>query len=243
MVVDVQRGFGYRAESPILRGLQPSEKAETRLSADLVRKVYDGGGHVVVTQDWHNRPGTVLTDPATGQNVVDDRSIAEFDQWGAHCIPGTGDARLNGPLKTVVKAIEKQEGHKRGIIPVDGLDTTGRDGLPRLTAVHKNTYNVTRRLDVRDPSTAVPNQAFIDLIRSQVQGAHGEPVDTVLVTGKIAEVCVKAAATSLHELFPDLRIVVLEDAVSSLSPESKAAALKEIQDAGVEVARVSDVLP
>ena len=77
-------------------------------------------------------------------------------------------------------------------------------------------------------------------MRSRLEGPA--PVSTVLVTGKIAQVCVQAAAGSLKALFPELRVVVVDDAVSSLSPASKSAALEGLAVLGVEIASMQDVI-
>lgn len=236
--VDIQNAFGAKAASDKLRGLRPTEQSEVDNAAKLTEAVHEGGGTVAVTADWHNKPGTKVA----GQ--VDNRAVDEFGIYGEHAVAGTEDAKLNDPLEQVVQKLEAKSG-QRTILGVDKFDTTARDGASRLVEVHKNTYDVTKRVAM-DGSTK-PNQGFIALLAK----ARSEGIDTILVTGKIAEVCVKAAAESIKELFPDLNVVVVADAVSALPVgvaetiglQSKEQVLEGFRAKGISVAQTADLLP
>ena len=75
--------------------------------------------------------------------------------------------------------------------------------------------------------------------------------DTVLITGKIAEVCVRAAAESLRDLFPNMRIVLVDDAISSMpadSAKSVGLASREevvlsLETQGIETIALEHLLP
>jgi nicotinamidase-related amidase len=238
--VDVQRAFGAEADSEKLRGLRPTEGQEIAQSAALSKAVHQAGGTVVVTKDWHNEPGTKLPD---GQ--IDDRAKEEFGIYGKHAVAGTADAELNAPLERVVRELEAQEGVARTIVPVDRFDETGRAGAARVIEVHKNVYDVTKRADL--DGKIKPNASFIDVIaRAQEKGA-----DTVLITGKIAEVCVRAAAESIRDLFPLMKVIVVDDAVSALPAEvaksigleSKEEVIASLKKKGVEAMALDRLLP
>ncbi len=78
-----------------------------------------------------------------------------------------------------------------------------------------------------------------------MQAAVDAGIDTVMITGKIAEVCVDAGLGTLLASYPQLRAVVLEDGVSSLpAATAKAIGLSTKEDfiaslpaKGVTVAR------
>jgi nicotinamidase-related amidase len=238
--VDVQKAFGEEAQSPKLQGLRPTEKAEVENAAKLSSAAYAAGATIVVTQDWHNTPGTVLPD-----GKIDDRAKDEFEIYGEHSVGKTPDAELSAPLAKVMSKLERAEGQPRTIIPVDKYDDTGRVGSSRLIEVHKNTYDVTKRLDLDGQMR--PHASFIDTLSKLRAGG----VDTAIITGKIAEVCVRAAVSSLRELFPDMRIIVAEDAVSALPAEvagavgldSKEKVIAALEAQGVEIARTASLLP
>lgn len=210
--VDVQNAFGRQATSPVLRGLRSSEGREVRAVAQLSQAVFEAGGTVVVTKDWHNRPGTRL-----GPGLVDDRAKDEFAIYGPHAAAHSKDAALNQPLEETISKLERRSGQKRSVVGVDPHDRS-RPGAERLIEVHKNTYDVTQRLDLDGEMR--PNQAFLGVVKK----AKRRGATTLIVTGKIAEVCVRAAVESLRAHFPGMRLVVAEDAVSSM-PAAKARAL------------------
>lgn len=238
--VDVQKAFGAEAESDKLRTLRPTEGQEVAKAGALSQAVHAAGGTVVVTKDWHNAPGTRLPD-----GRIDDRAAGEFEIYGRHAVVGTPDTDLNAPLEKVVQALEAKEGLARTVVPVDAFDPSGRAGAARVIEVHKNVYDVTKRSDL--DGRIKPNASFIDVIaRAQDRGA-----DTVLVTGKIAEVCVRAAAESLRDLFPAMRIVVVDDAVSamptalaqSVGLQSKEDVLAALGAQGIEAMKLDRLLP
>lgn len=238
--VDVQNAFGAEAQSDKLRSLRPTEGREVEQAAALSKAVHQAGGAVIVTKDWHSQPGTRLAD---GQ--IDHRAEGEFQLYGTHALAGSRDAELNRPLERALVELELKEGRARTVVPVDQYDATGRSGSARIIEVHKNVYDVTKRVDV-DGSTR-PHAAFLQTLAA----LRKQGVTTAILTGKIAEVCVRAAAASIHELFPDLRIIVAEDAVSSM-PAATATALglgtKEevmaaLEKSGIEVMRARALLP
>jgi nicotinamidase-related amidase len=206
--VDVQRAFGEEAESEKLRGLRPTEKSEIDAASKISEAVHEAGGTVVVTKDWHNPVGAELPG-----GEIDRRSKDEFEIYGAHALAKTKDAEINRPLERTVQRLEKREGVSRTVIPVDEYDDTGRAGSSRIIEVHKNVYDVTKRKTLDGSNKA--HQSFIDLLAKK----QSEGIDTVIITGKIAEVCVRAAAESIRELFPKLRVVVVPEAISAMPAE------------------------
>lgn len=238
--VDVQNAFGKEAESDKLRALRSSEGSEIERAAELSKAVHQAGGAVIVTKDWHTQPGTQLAD---GQ--VDERAAGEFQIYGQHALAGSRDAELNRPLERAVAELEAKEGRLRTVVPVDKYDSSGRAGSRRIIEVHKNVYDVTKRVDV-DGQTR-PHAAFLQTLAT----LRAQGVSTAILTGKIAEVCVRAAASSLHELFPDLRIIVAEDAVSSmpsniatsLGLNTKEEVMAALEKSGIEVLRTRALLP
>ncbi len=238
--VDVQNAFGEEAQSDKLKTLRPTERDEVARAAALSDAVHAAGGAVIVTKDWHSKPGTRLPD---GQ--IDDRAVEEFGIYGEHAIGGTRDAELNDRLESTVQKMEAREGQKRTVVPVDGYDRTGRAGASRIIEVHKNVYDVTKRVDV-DGQTR-PHANFLAALR----GLEEKGYDTAIVTGKIAEVCVRAAASSIAELFPNMRVIVAEDAVSALPSElataigldTKEKVMASLAASGVTVAQAASLLP
>lgn len=238
--VDVQNAFGAEAASDKLRELRPTEAREIEHAAALSKAVHQAGGVVIVTKDWHSQPGTRLAD---GQ--LDQRAESEFQLYGQHALAGSRDAELNRPLERAVAELEGKEGRARTVVPVDQYDLTGRLGAQRIIEVHKNVYDVTKRVDV-DGQTR-PHAAFLQTLAT----LRKQGVTTAILTGKIAEVCVRAAAASIHELFPDLRIIVAEDAVSSmparaataLGLSTKEEVMAALERSGIEVLRTRELLP
>ncbi len=237
--IDIQNGFGKNAQSDKLRGLRSSEDSEVAKSAQLSEAVYDAGGKVVVTKDWHNALGTKLSD-----GKIDNRAADEFALYDEHCVAGGKDTELNAPLEAAVQRMEAKGG-TRSIMPVDRYDNTGRAGNPRLIEAHKNHYDITQTVGLNGKAT--PKQNFIALLAK----ARDEGIETVLITGKIAEVCVTAATDSIRELFPELDVRVVTDAVSAL-PEGVAETIglsckEQLVEAwaakGVGVTTFDQVLP
>ena len=123
--VDVQKAFGEEAQSPKLQGLRPTEKAEVENAAKLSSAAYAAGAAIVVTQDWHNTPGTVLPD-----GKIDDRAKDEFEIYGEHSVGKTPDAELSAPLAKVMTKLD------RGEAPAGGAEGGGQrdhggDGVAR----------------------------------------------------------------------------------------------------------------
>jgi nicotinamidase-related amidase len=238
--VDVQNAFGEEAASDKLQGLEPSEKKEVDKAAQLSEATHAAGGAVVVTKDWHTAPGTELPD-----GTIDNRAQDEFAIYGEHALGKTKDAELNTRLERTVQKLEQREGTARTVVPVDQYDDTGKAGSQRIIEVHKNVYDVTKRLDVDGQTKA--HGGFIQTIAN----LRARGIDTAIITGKIAEVCVRAAALSIAELFPDLRVIVAEDAVSSLPPEvakslgleTKEEVMAMLASKGIEVRSMASLLP
>ena len=238
--VDVQNAFGEKAQADNLRGLRDSEKAEVDKAAQLSEAAHEAGGAVVVTKDWHNEVGKELLD-----GKIDERSKGEFDIYGEHALAGSKDAQLNEPMEQTVQKLEAKEGQARTVVPVDQYDQTGQAGSKRIVEVHKNFYDVTKRVDV-DGET-VPHANFLEVMAS----LRAQGIDTAIITGKIAEVCVIAASESIAELFPDMRVVVAEDAVSSMPAEvakslglsSKEEVMAKLDAAGISVMKTAQLLP
>jgi nicotinamidase-related amidase len=238
--IDVENAFGEHARSEKLRGLRDSERGEVEKVVRLSEAVHEAGGAVVVVLDRHNRPGTILPDGS-----VDNRSVKEFEIYGAHAVTGSRDAQMNPPLRSAVRRMEAREGKRRTVIPTDRYDRSGRSGASRLFEVHKNTYDVTKRLDL--DGELRPHAGFINLIaKLKTQG-----YERFLLTGKIAEVCVRSGAESIRELFPELDLAVVADAVCSLPTEvakaigldSKEEVLAALEADRISVCVLSDVLP
>lgn len=239
--VDIQNAFGKNAQAEALSALRDTEDAEIQNAARLSEAAHAAGGVVIVTKDLHNKVGTKLSD-----GKIDNRSQGEFDIYGEHALTGSKDAELNAPLEQSIQKLEAAEGKQRTIIPVDQYDATGQTGSGRIIEVHKNIYDVTKRVDV-DGETRT-NQGFIGLLAK----LQDEGVDTAIITGKIAEVCVSAAANSISELFPNLNIVVVEDAVSAMPTEiaksipglePKENVMAGLKAANVQVVQMSQILP
>lgn len=245
--IDVQKAFGREAKSANLATLashpEGDEAAEVLNNARLASAVYEVGGTVIVTKDWHNPLGTPLT--ADGQTLVDDRAAEEFAIYGEHATPADGDSDLNAALESALQQLEKSEGRRRTVIPVDRFEGTVHGESSRIFEVHKNVYDITLRKQLPDGSL-VPHEAFWDLLKSQM--ADG-PV-TLVLAGKIAEVCVSAGALSLLKALPGLDLVVPEDAVSSLPSElarqlqlpTKPEVMDQLRQGGARVVKTEELL-
>ena len=249
MGIDVQKAFGSQAKSARLATLasQPEgdEEQEIHNNARLASAVYAAGGTIIVSKDWHNPVGTKVGD------LVDNRAADEFAVYGEHATEADGDSDLNAPLESALQNLEAQDGHTRTILPVDEHEVAKGGDSRRIFEVHKNVYDVTQRevlLDSVEQGPMVPNQAFLALIRDQVADARG-PV-TMVLGGKIAEVCVRAGVLSLLAAIPGLKMMVPEDAVSSLPSElahklqlaDKNQVLQELRSHGVEIVKTQQVL-
>lgn len=247
--IDVQKAFGSQAKSAKLAtlasGAEGDETREITNNARLAEAVYDAGGTVIVTKDWHNPVGTLV------DGLVDNRAADEFAIYGEHATSADGDSDLNPALESTVKALEARDGRQRTVIPVDEHEKAPPGASRRIFEVHKNVYDVTLRELLQDrveQGPMVANSAFLDLVKQQVSEAHG-PV-TMVLGGKIAEVCVRAGALSLLAAIPGLNLVVPEDAVSSLPSElarklqlpDKQQVMQELRSHGVEVVKTQEVL-
>ena len=97
-----------------------------------------------------------------------------------------------------------------------------------------------------DDHALEPHDAFLDLLRAQAAGDRL----TVVMAGKIAEVCVRAGVLSVLGHLPGTTVLVAEDAVSSLPPEiarsiglpDKAQAMEELRAAGAQVVTTEEVI-
>lgn len=247
--IDVQKAFGSQAKSAKLAtlasGEEGNESQEIVNNARLASAVYDAGGTVIVTKDWHNPVGTVVD----GQ--VDNRAADEFVVYGEHATVADGDSDLNPPLESSLRQLERKDGHLRTVLPVDEHEKTPAGDSSRIFEVHKNVYDVTQREVLGDgveKGPMVPNDAFLNLVKNQIREAAG-PV-TMVLAGKIAEVCVRAGALSLLAAIPGLNLVVPEDAVSSLPTDlahklqlpDKQQVMQELRSHGVEVVKTQEVL-
>ena len=249
--IDVQKAFGREAKSANLATLaskpEGDESAEVLNNARLAEAVYEAGGTVIVTKDWHNPVGTRIE--ANGQTLVDNRAADEFAIYGEHATQADGDSDLNAPLESALKGLEARDGRRRTVIPVDQFEKVESGDSQRIFEVHKNVYDITMREELQDgveKGPMLPNQAFWDLMKRQ--SADG-PV-TVVLGGKIAEVCVRAGAFSLLGGIPDLDVVVPEDAVSSLPSElarqlklpTKPEVMDQLRERGARVVKTEEVL-
>lgn len=251
--IDIQKAFGAQAKSSKLATLasQPEgdEASEIHNNSRLAEAVFEAGGTVIVTKDWHNPVGTPIQ---TGQQtVVDNRAADEFAIYGEHATSFDGDSDLNPPLEQTLQKLEAREGRKRRVLPVDEFEGPATGDSERLFEVHKNLYDVTRREVLEDGNpqgTVVTNEAFLGLLRQRVAQNGGQLM--LILGGKIAEVCVRAGGLSLLSAIPGLQLVVTEDAVSSL-PSSlahqlnlpdKQQVMDEMRQHGARVARTEEVL-
>ena len=249
--IDVQKAFGREAKSANLATLashpEGDESVEVLNNARLASAVYEAGGTVIVTKDWHNPVGTRLT--ADGQTLVDNRAADEFAIYGEHATQADGDSDLNAPLESALQQLEKSDGHRRTVIPVDRFEGAPSGESSRIFEVHKNVYDITLREELQDgveKGPMVRHEAFWDLLKSQM--ADG-PV-TLVLGGKIAEVCVSAGAFSLLSGLPGVDMVVPEDAVSSLPSElarqlhlpTKPEVMDQLRERGARVVKTEEVL-
>jgi phosphoribosylpyrophosphate synthetase/nicotinamidase-related amidase len=212
LTIDGQGAFGAKALSPNLQGLRDSENDEIAASTNVARAVYQRGGHIVATKDWHNPAGTEVE-----PGVVDNRCADEEKIYGVHGTPGTSDVELDAAREAFFREAEAANG-RRTVIAIDKYDTTAQAGQSRLVELHKNVFDVAVIDYIGEARTKHPG--FIKIM----QDAEAAGLDTVIVDGKIAEVCVLAALNSLREQYPQFRLVLLEDGVSSLP----AAVAKQI---------------
>jgi len=249
--IDVQKAFGREAKSANLATLashpEGDETAEVLNNARLASAVYGAGGTVIVTKDWHNPVGTHLT--ADGQTLVDNRAADEFAIYGEHATPADGDADLNAPLESALQLLEKSDGQRRTVIPVDRFDTTPSGESSRIFEVHKNVYDITLREELQhgvEKGPMVAHDAFWNLLKSQMAGGPA----TLVLCGKIAEVCVSAGAFSLLDGLPGVDLVVPEDAVSSLPSAlarqlqlpTKLEVMDQLRQRGARVVKTEEVL-
>ncbi|MBX3169289.1 MAG: isochorismatase family protein [Candidatus Eremiobacteraeota bacterium] len=249
--IDVQKAFGREAKSANLATLasQPEgdESIEVLNNARLASAVYQAGGTVIVTKDWHNPVGTRIA--IEGRTVVDNRAADEFAIYGEHATPADGDSNLNAPLETALQQLEAKDGRRRTVIPVDRYEKVESGDSQRIFEVHKNVYDITQVEELRDgveKGPLVPNQAFWNLMkRESSQG----PV-TLILGGKIAEVCVRAGAFSLLDGLPGVDMVIPEDAVSSLPSDlarqlhlpTKPEVMSQLRERGARVVKTEEVL-
>lgn len=249
--IDVQKAFGREAKSANLATLasQPEgdEAVEVQNNARLASAVYQAGGTIIVTKDWHNPVGTRIA--VEGGTVVDNRAADEFAIYGEHATSADGDSDLNAPLETALRQLEAVDGRRRTVIPVDRYERVESGDSQRIFEIHKNVYDITQVEELRDgveKGPVVPNQAFWNLMeRETSQG----PV-TLILGGKIAEVCVRAGAFSLLGALPGVAMVVPEDAVSSLPSDlarrlqlpTKLEVMAQLRERGARVVKTEEVL-
>lgn len=249
--IDVQKAFGSEAKSANLATLashpEGNETVEVENNARLASAVYQAGGTVIVTKDLHNPVGThIATESGT---VVDNRAADEFAIYGEHATHADGDADLNAPLEEALQRLELQDGRRRTVIPVDRHEVVESGDSQRIFEVHKNVYDITQVEELHDgveKGPMIPNQAFWELMKRETEQG---PL-TLVLGGKIAEVCVRAGAFSLLDGLPGVELVVPEDAVSSLPSElarqlqlpTKAEVMDQLREAGARVVKTEEVL-
>ena len=254
--IDIQKAFGKEALSPRLKLLashpEGDEDREVEANARLATSVYAAGGLVVVSRDWHNPVGTVLEGPG-GSRIIDNRSVEEFERYGVHATPGTGDSELNAPLQIALRQLEQRDGHARRVIPVDehegppASQVSVGGGSQRIVEVHKNMYDVTRKHALRDGAAQGPIEPHTEVVAL----LRAQPAEsTVILGGKIAEVCVRATGLSILTELPKLRLVVARDAVSSLPSEvshslgmpGKDQVMEELRSRGARLQSTAEIL-
>lgn len=249
--IDVQKAFGREAKSANLATLasQPEgdESVEVINNARLASAVYQAGGTVIVTKDWHNPVGTRIT--IEGETIVDNRAADEFAIYGEHATWADGDSDLNAPLETALQQLELKDGRRRTVIPVDRHEKVESGDSKRIFEIHKNVYDITQVEELQDgveKGPVVPNQAFWNLMKRETSQG---PV-TLVLGGKIAEVCVRAGAFSLLGGLPGVDMVVPEDAVSSLPSDlarqlqlpTKPEVMEQLREAGARVVKTEEIL-
>ena len=69
-----------------------------------------------------------------------------------------------------------------------------------------------------------------------------EKYDTIVLIGFCTDICVISNALNLRALFPNKRIVILEDACAGVTVESHKAALLTAKMCQIEVATVKDYI-
>ncbi|MBN9420421.1 hypothetical protein ABS71_16140 [bacterium SCN 62-11] len=249
--IDVQKAFGREAKSTNLATLashpEGDESREVLNNARLASAVYQAGGTVIVTKDWHNPVGTEIS--SGDRTIVDNRAADEFAIYGEHATPGDGDSDLNAPLEAALQQLEKQDGHRRTIIPVDHHEVVESGDSQRIFEIHKNVYDITQLEELHhevEKGPMIPNRAFWHVMEREREAG---PL-TLVLSGKIAEVCVRAGAFSLLEGLPGVDLVIPEDAVSSLPSElarqlqlpTKLEVMDQLRERGARVVKTEEVL-
>jgi hypothetical protein len=152
-------------------------------------------------------------------------------------------------MENMLRELEQRDGHRRRIIPVDEHEKVISGDSERIIEVHKNVSDPTKwhvLVDGAKKGPLLPNQPFLELIRT----FSWDESSYLLIGGKIAEVCLRAGARSLIAEFPQVRVVMARDAISSL-PEyiaqalglpTKSEVMDELSKLGAKVQDTQEIL-
>ncbi len=218
IIVDVQNDFCEGGSLAVTGGAALAADVSELLDTSVD---YD---YIVATQDWHIAPGTHFSD-----------SPDFITSWPVHCVADSRGAALHPDLDTEnIDAYFRKGQFDAGYSGFEGLLApedevrTGEHtpGASGGIADDEAEDEDNDGFGPGSPSAAAGTVTLDDWLRER-------DVDSVTIVGLATDHCVRA--TALDALEAGYDTTVLTDLVAGVAPDTAAAALEQLADAGVEL--------
>ncbi|NKX49277.1 nicotinamidase [Arthrobacter deserti] len=200
IIVDVQNDFCEGGSLAVAGGAQVASDISEHLENQPER--YD---FVVATQDWHIEPGSHFSDEPD-----------YVDSWPAHCVAGTGGARLHPDLDT------------------DAIDAYFRKGA--YEAAYSGFEGVLAPEDEVATGERDEEAEEADLVTLDDWLRQNE-VDEVVIAGLATDYCVRA--TALDAAQAGYTTSVLLPLTAGINQDRIEETLAEFEDNGIEILRTA----
>ncbi|HRW17406.1 MAG TPA: isochorismatase family protein [Dermatophilaceae bacterium] len=207
VIVDVQNDFCEGGSLAVTGG-----SAVAAAIADWVEEHRSRYAAIVATADWHEDPGPHFGDPPDYR-----------DSWPVHCRAGSTGAAFHPAVAETIEdadAVFRKGRDRAAYSGFEGYAVAGDAGAGEGGAGG----------DASAGESAGGPDGRVDLAH-WLRERHIEAVD---VCGIATDHCVRA--TALDAVAEGLRTRVLLELTAGVAPETTAAALEQLREAGVEIA-------